>query len=168
MFDVRPATADDAETIAETVQIGFASFRAWAGPAFDPPPASMDLEGIREGLARPSTWAVLAFSGSEPAGHVSVSQARERKEPRPDIPGLAHLWQLFVRPPWWGSGLATRLNALAVANAAERGFTAIRLLTPAEHRRARAFYEREGWSTDDVLIPEPMLGIDLVQYRRDL
>ena len=168
MFELRAATPEDAETIAETVSIGFASFRAWAGPAFEPPPAALELQQIREGLSRPSVWAVLALSGGEPAGHVSVTQAREREEPRPDIPGLAHLWQLFVRPPWWGSGLATRLNALAVARASERGFCAIRLHTPAGNGRARAFYEREGWSTDDVLIPEPLLGIDLVQYRRDL
>ena len=72
---------------------------------------------IREGLERPSTWALLALSGGEPAGHVAITQAREREEPRPDIPGLAHFWMLFVRPPWWGSGLAARLNGLAV----ERG-----------------------------------------------
>ena len=46
------------------------------------------------------------------------TQAREREEPRPDIPGLAHLWMLFVRPPWWGSGLAAQLNGLAVEEAA--------------------------------------------------
>jgi GNAT superfamily N-acetyltransferase len=168
VFELRVATVEDAETIAETSQIGFASFRAWAGPAFDPPPAALGLAQVREGLARPSTWALIAFSGGEPAGHVSVAQARERAEPRPDIPGLAHLWQLFVRPPWWGSGLATQLNALAVANAAERGFATIRLFTPADHGRARAFYEREGWSTDGIRHPEPLLGIDLMEYRRDL
>jgi ribosomal protein S18 acetylase RimI-like enzyme len=111
---------------------------------------------------------MIAFSGGEPAGHVAVTQAREREEPRPDIPGLAHLWQLFVRPPWWGSGLATRLNALAVAHATERGFAAIRLFTPSGNRRARAFYEREGFKTDGVTVPEPLLGLELVQYRRDL
>jgi GNAT superfamily N-acetyltransferase len=168
VFELRAATVEDAETIAETVRLGFASFRAWAGPAYDPPPVALELQRTREGLARPSTWAVLAFSGGEPAGHVSLTQARERWEPRPDIPGLAHLWQLFVRPPWWGSGLATQLNALAVEQAAARGYAAIRLHTPAGHRRARAFYEREGWSTDGVAVPEPLLGIDLVEYRRDL
>ena len=168
MFELRRATVEDAETIAETAQLGFASFRAWAGPAYDPPPAALQLQQVRDGLGRPSTWAMIAFSGDEPAAHVAFVQARERAEPRPDIPGLAHLWQLFVRPPWWGSGLATRLNALAVAQAAERDFEAIRLFTPAGHRRARAFYEREGWTTDGVAIPEPLLGLDLVQYRRDL
>ena len=168
MFELRAATVEDAETIAETVHLGFDSFRAWAGSTFDPPPASLELQRTREGLARPSTWAVIAFSEGEPAGHVSLTQAREREEPRADIPGLAHLWQLFVRPPWWGSGLATRLNALVVEEARARGYAAIRLHTPAGHLRARAFYEREGWSTDGILLPEPLLGIDLVQYRRDL
>ena len=156
------------ETITETVQLAFASFRAWAGPRFDPPPATLELPRVLEGLGRPSTWALLALSGDEPAGHVAVTQAREREEPRPDIPGLAHLWMLFVRPPWWGSGLAARLNALAVQEATSRGYTAMRLHTPAGNARARAFYEREGWTTDGVLIPEPMLGLDLVQYGRDL
>ena len=168
MFELRAATMDDAESIAETVQLGFASFRAWAGPGFDPPPGELELQRIREGLALPSTWALLALSGGEPAGHVAVTQAREREEPRPDIPGLAHLWMLFVRPPWWGSGLAARLNDVAVEEAAARGYRAIRLHTPAGNLRARAFYEREGWSTDGVLLPEPLLGIDLVQYRLDL
>ena len=168
MFDLRRAVPDDAETLAETVRLGFASFRAWAGPEYDPPPSTMEAPKIREGLETPSTWALLALSGGEPAGHVAITQAREREEPRPDIPGLAHFWMLFVRPPWWGSGLAARLNGLAVEEAAARGYAAMRLHTPAGNLRARAFYEREGWHTDGVVIPEPLLGLDLVQYQRDL
>jgi GNAT superfamily N-acetyltransferase len=168
VFELRRAVPDDAETLAETVQLGFASFRAWAGPSFDPPPPLLEATKIREGLERPSTWALLAHAGGEAAGHVAITQARERDEPRPDIPGLAHFWMLFVRPPWWGSGLAARLNGLAVEEAAARGYTAMRLHTPAGNMRARAFYEREGWHTDGIASPEPMLGIDLVEYRRDL
>ena len=51
MFDLRPARIEDAEAIAETVRLGFDSFGAWAGPAFDPPPAAMELSRVREGLA---------------------------------------------------------------------------------------------------------------------
>src|SRR5919199_3248908 len=147
-FDVRPASVDDAEEIARTVVEGFASFREWAPPSYDPPLAAHESERIREGLRRPGVWARLAVAGEEVAGHVAFNQAREREEPRPDIPGLAHLWMLFIRRPWWGAGLATRLNRLAVEAAADRGFEAIRLHTPAGHARARAFYEREGWRTD--------------------
>jgi len=168
VFDFRSARIEDAETVAETVRLGFDSFRAWAEPSYDPPPHALELPRIREGLARPSTWALLALSGGEPAGHVALTQARERTEPRRDIPGLAHLWMLFVRPPWWGSGLAAQLNGRAVEEATVRGYAAIRLHTPAGNRRARGFYEREGWSTDGVAIPEPLLGLDLVEYRCDL
>ena len=76
MFELRAATVEDAEAIAETVQLGFDSFRAWAGPDFDPPPAALELRRAREGLARASTWAVIAFADGEPAGHVSLTQAR--------------------------------------------------------------------------------------------
>jgi len=168
MFDLRLARPEDAETVAETVRLGFASFREWAGPTFDPPPDTLEAARIREGLQRPTTWALLALAGDEPAGHVAITQARERAEPRPDIPGLAHFWMLFVRPPWWGSGLATRLNGLAVQEAARRGYAAMRLHTPAANLRARAFYEREGWRAVGDPTPEPLLGLDLMEYRRDL
>ena len=168
MFDLRPVRPADAETLAETVRLGFATFREWAGPAFDPPPDTLEAARIREGLERPSTWGLLALASDEPAGHVAITQARERAEPRPDIPGLAHFWMLFVRPRWWGSGLAERLNRLAVQEAARRGYAAMRLHTPAGNLRARAFYEREGWQAVGEPIHEPLLGLDLVEYRRDL
>ena len=58
MFELRRATLDDAEIMLETMQIGFASFRAWAGPSFDPPPAALELSRIREGLRRPVQFIV--------------------------------------------------------------------------------------------------------------
>ena len=135
-------------------------------------PAAGGARGCRgsaRASQRPSTWALLALSGDEPAGHVAITQAREREEPRPDIPGLAHLWMLFVRPPWWGSGLARAAERPRRRARPPRGaIAAMRLHTPAGNARARAFYEREGWSTDGVAIPEPLLGLDLVEYRRDL
>ena len=73
---------------------------------------------------------------------------------------------LFVREPWWGTGLAGRLHGLAVAEAAARGYEQLRLVTPAGQRRSRAFYEREGWSTDGIETLEPMLGLELVTYTR--
>jgi hypothetical protein len=56
----------------------------------------------------------------------------------------------------------------AVAGARERGLGRMRLQTPAEHARARRFYEREGWESDGEPVYEPMLGLVLVTYRREL
>jgi hypothetical protein len=55
-----------------------------------------------------------------------------------------------------------------VGEAARRGARAMRLVTPAAHARARAFYEREGWGLVGEPIWEPMLALDLVEYRREL
>ena len=41
----------------------------------------------------------------------------------------------------------------------------MRLHTPAEHVRARRFYEREGWTASSGPFYEPMLGLTLVTYR---
>lgn len=168
MVELRPLTLDDAEAMAESSRQGFDSFRDWAPPGWHPPADGVEADRVREGLARPSTWGLLATDGDRVAGHVAFTQAREREEPRADIPGLAHFWQLFVRRDWWGTGLAAELNRRAVAEAAARGYEAMRLLTPAGSARARAFYAREGWSTDGEPIPEPALGLDLVLYRRRL
>jgi ribosomal protein S18 acetylase RimI-like enzyme len=166
--ELRRVSVDDAEALAETVAAAFDSFREWAGPGWRPPETGFEIWRYREGLERPSLWGLVGVEGGEMAGHVTFVQAREREDPRPVVPGVAHLWQLFVRPRWWGSGLATRLNRLAVEEAARQGYASMRLFTPALNARARAFYEREGWRTDGVGDYEPMLGLDIVQYRRRL
>lgn len=161
-------TVEDADALVETVAGGFETFRTWAPDGWAPVDAGFDGPQMREGLSRASMWGLIATDGGPVAGHVMFVQAREREAPRPEIPGLAHLWQLFVRADWWGGGLATRLNALAVEEAARRGYERMRLFTPAGNLRARGFYEREGWSTDGVAAYEAHLGLDMVQYTRRL
>lgn len=62
------------------------------------------------------------------------------------VPGLAHLWQLFVLPEWWGRGVAALLHDAAIAEMRAQGYRVGRLVTPSPHVRARRFYERRGWS----------------------
>jgi GNAT superfamily N-acetyltransferase len=167
-FELRPVRVDDAEEMAENVRLGFESYRPWTRRGWDPPPSDMEAPHIAEKLREPGVWATVALVDGAHVGHVAVAPGRTRDETRTPIPGLAHLWQLFVRPPWWGSGLATRLLALAVDAAADRGYPRMRLFTPAGNARGRAFYEREGWRLHGDAAYEPMLGLDLVEYRRDL
>ena len=95
-----------------------------------------------------SSWGILAEVDGEIAGHAAFVPASASGVPVDD-PQLAHLWQLFVAPPYWGAGVATTLHDAAVRAAAGRGFTHMRLVTPADHGRARRFYEREGWTFAD-------------------
>ena len=168
-LDIRVAVPDDASALAGTTRLGFESYRSWAPEGWEPPPPALELRSIRERLRQSTTWCAMALDDDGvPAGHVGITHAAERERPHVRIPGRAHLWMLFVRPPWWGSGLATRLHRLALEQAGREGYETIRLYTPYGAARARAFYEREGWTAAGPAFPEPLLGLDLVEYRRVL
>ena len=165
----RRAGIDDAPALARTTQLGFESYRSWAPRGWRPPDHRLEIRGIRERLRRPDVWCLVALEpGGEPAGHVGFLAAAEREPPYAGIPGRAHLWMLFVRPPWWGTGLATRLHAMATEAAGRQGYRTMQLYTPSGQVRARAFYEREGWRLDGPAFAEPLLDLELVRYRRDL
>jgi GNAT superfamily N-acetyltransferase len=167
-FEIRAATPADVPVLSETVREGFETYKVFLPAGWEPPPSEFERSRIEQRLGFDDAWCRVAFAGTDPAGHVAFLAAREQTDDRPLIPGFAHLWMLFIRKPWWGSGLARRLLALAVAEAARQGYEEMRLFTPAGQARARAFYEREGFATDGTLRPEPMLGLDLVEYRRRL
>src|SRR6476469_6882811 len=136
---VRPATLADAFEMARTVPAGFESYRQWAPRGWDPPAPALQLSGIRDRLTASGCVCLLAEAGGEHAGHVAYVPARGE-------PGVAHVWMLFLRAAWWGTALAADLLHRAMAAATAEGYAAMRLHTPAEHARARAFYEREGWN----------------------
>ena len=104
-------------------------------------------------LARPETWARLAFDGATPAGCVLF-------EPAPGLPGVAHLANLFVDPGLVGHrargaparpGRGAPCASGAIARA---GF-----FTPEAHARARRFFEREGWRPAGPPRWEELLGM---------
>ena len=122
--------------------------RAFAPAGWAPPPFGGHVARTRAGLERPDAWALLAFVGGEPAGHFALT--------RDDYgdPAAVDLWQLFVRPPWWGTGLAAALHDAFIERARELGYPRAWLGTPAAHARARRFYERRGWRCRGPLVRE--------------
>jgi GNAT superfamily N-acetyltransferase len=149
----RRATLEDVDSILAQVQAGFDSYTEFAPPGWSAPRVAAERERTAGLLADPGTWALLALADGAPVGHVSFYPARERSLdrsipplPRPLVPGLAHFWQLFVLPRWWGQGVAPVLHAQAIAEIHARGFDRAQLFTPSLHRRARRFYERRSWS----------------------
>lgn len=159
----RVATAADVDLLLGNVQVGFDSYVLFAPPGWSPPNVFADRDVTAERLASDETWGLVAFDGDDPAGHVAFFQARHRIE-RTVIPGLAHLWQLFVRPRWWGTGVAPVLHDGALAEMRARGFGCARLYTPSLHARARRFYERRGWQLTGEEFNEN-LALMLVEYR---
>jgi GNAT superfamily N-acetyltransferase len=163
----RPATAADAGRMAAVFMEGFDTYREFAPPDWQAPDVQEVIENMSARLGRPTVWSLLAEQGSEVAGYVALLPAADSRRPVSD-PRLAHFWMLFVRASWWGTGLASRLHGAACDAAAERGFTAMRLFTPAEQARARRFYEREGWTLAEGPEVDADLGLAIVEYRRAL
>jgi GNAT superfamily N-acetyltransferase len=171
----RRATTADVEAILAIVKTGFESYTTFAPPGWAPPDITDDRERTVALLSEPTTWGLLALDDGRPVGHFAFTPARRRTadeapgdwREREPIPGLAHLWQLFVLPEWWGSGVAARLHETGIAEMRARGYERARLFTPSGQARARQFYERRGWKPV-VEQFNPELGLDLVEYHLEL
>jgi GNAT superfamily N-acetyltransferase len=149
-WSLRAADVPDAEELIETVVAAFEGYRAFAPPAWDPPDEAAQLPRLREEIARGDALTLLA----DEAGHVHVVPEDEGE--------LLRLRHLFIRPSYWGTGLAVELHERAVDFIAGRP---ARLFTPGRHGRARRFYEREGWTLHAEGHDEHF-GMPLAEYRR--
>jgi GNAT superfamily N-acetyltransferase len=168
--DQRIGGPPDAAALASVLLEAFSTYREWAPAGWKPhgTPGELEAQLIFERLAEPSYWCCLAEVAGEAVGYVVLRPALASPEPREPIPGLGHIWHLFVRPAWWGRGVAASLLDAAMHEARRREYTAARLWTPRENARARAFYEREGWRATDGEQYSDSLDLGLVEYRRSL
>jgi GNAT superfamily N-acetyltransferase len=160
----RAATVADAEALSRAMIEGFDVYREFAPAGWEPPAVDDEIALQRRLLPEETTWCRLAEEAGRIVGQVTILPAARAAMPV-DEPDLAHLRTLFVESAHWGTGLARELNAAAVGEAAARGFTAIRLFTPAGHGRARRFYEREGWTVAGEEFHASGPDLVLVEYR---
>jgi GNAT superfamily N-acetyltransferase len=162
-WTLRAAGPADAEQLTEIMVDGFETYREFAPAGWEPP--SEEIDFLRARLDEPEVWCLVAEDGARAAGHVAMLPAAAHAHRPSDEPGLGHLWQLFVRPPWWGTGLAAELHERMLAEAHER-YQVMRLYSARDQRRARRFYEREGWTRAGDPFDDPAFGMPIVEYRR--
>ena len=96
---------------------------------------------------------LIAFEDGEAVGVVSV--------------GHGVLQTLYVMPECWSRGIGAMLHDHALVRLREMDVQEARLWTLAENHRARAFYERRGWSLTGRtrVVPFPPHPTD-VEYAR--
>jgi RimJ/RimL family protein N-acetyltransferase len=161
----RAATPGDAPAVAAAVGEAMARYRDISPPDWSPREA--DVADEREVLAHPDYRCVLAEPGGVLAGHVGWWPAIASRHPWAE-PDVAHLRQLFVHPGWWGSGLASRLLAVAADGARAAGCRRMRLFTPGAQGRARRFYERAGFIAAGPPADDEVFGMPTVLYELEL
>lgn len=167
MSELRPAELADATQMAEIFRAGFESFREWAPETYEPPD---DLEGPEEmaqALERDDVWAMVAPADDGIAAYVAIKPATVERGSEETIPGLGHLWMLFVRQEHWGRGLGKKLLAAATEELRRRGFEEARLVTPSGNERSCALYEGAGWHAVSSA-DEPKMGLRITEYRLKL
>src|SRR6185312_2060967 len=101
----RRAVVADAETMVRNAILGIATWRAFTPADGTGPTAGHRVEMTRYFLSRSDAFGLLADVAGEPAGHFLMFRATW------DEPNSVILGQLFVRPAWWGTGLAEHLHA---------------------------------------------------------
>ncbi|MGH2841142.1 MAG: GNAT family N-acetyltransferase [Solirubrobacteraceae bacterium] len=165
-FKIRPATRQDLTTLADILTEGFSTYRRWSPIGWEPPTRAAMLLGLMHKFGQDGSWGLMAFRDGDAAGQSTARPERTADgEPRSD---LARLTQLFVLEKYWGSGLAGELHELTLEGMRERGFEQACLWAAVGQARARAFYEREGWTATGRLDSENELGLELMEYGRTL
>ena len=122
--------------------------RANAHRRHEPLPAAPEAERVAAlagRVGRPAAAAVLAVE-DDVAVACCFFEPLTGLDGETIIDGAAHLSGVAVEPSRWGEGLATALLAFAESEVHRRGFRRLRLHVLEENERARAIYERLGWS----------------------
>ena len=148
------ATVEDAELC-----FGIARAAAVAGfqHVFPPDLYEFPDDAIRadwvSALTDPDGETYLAFEDGGAVGVVSV--------------GDGVVQTLYVMPEFWSRGVGSTLHDHALDRLRETNVQEARLWTLAENHRARAFYEKRGWSLTGRtrVVPHPPHPID-VEYAR--
>ena len=159
---LRPATSADLPAARAVIAEGFAHYRTFGVPGWEPP--DDPIEELEARLAE--GWGAVWEDEGAVAGFGAFTPARERPRDGDPIPGLAHVWAIFVRETHWGTGVAAALLDAVVAEIARRRYAEARLFTPALHARARRFYAREGWHETGGPQSIERLGLEIVELRR--
>ncbi len=152
--------------MADNLEGGFASYRTWSHPGWEPPVRTEMLLGMMQRFQIDGSWTFVGLADNIPAGHVTARP--EVDDDDAPVSGTTRLTHLFLRRDYWGSGLATILHERMLHSMRERGYATAVLWTPTGAARARGFYAKYDWQPTGAVDPDNTLGLELMEYRLEL
>lgn len=168
---VRAATRADGEAIAE---VHIASWRAgYAGVLPDDVLYGDDFASSRRDEWRrwrfhPSQRVAVSLDDDRVVGFACFGPERERG---PGHTGRGELYAFYFHPDVWGRGTAADLLDHVDERLQAEGFDEAVLWVLRDNPRARAFYERHGWSATGIEADfDAYCAVDVpeLEYRKEL
>lgn len=128
------------------------------------------LDGIPAGrwvpyLQQAGQSCLLLLDGATIAGVASGGPAR-----LPGLAGWGEVVSLYLRPAYWGKGYGSLLFSAVTQALEEAGYHNQCLWVLEGNRRARDFYEKQGFAPQDIYLEDTIGGLAVreIQYRRNL
>jgi GNAT superfamily N-acetyltransferase len=162
---IRPATPDDAESIAD---VHVASWRA-AYSGIVPETILANLSTAEraarwKALTVDPGWHVLV--AEDAAAVVGFSSLVPSRDPGANATTIGELTSIYVSPPFWRRGIGRKLLGASLEKARNRGFTRVTLWVLAQNLRARQFYESLGFAPDGTTkVGSELPGVSLHEVR---
>jgi GNAT superfamily N-acetyltransferase len=123
---------------------------------------ALDWEQRLRGLHAPNVCCFLAVVGDHIAAVVMAGAD-------PDHLEIGHITRFYVDPPHWGRGIGSLLYEAAISHLRQVGYGQASLWVLEGNVRARAWYERLGWTyTGERKVAAETIGVDDVRYTRSL
>lgn len=102
----------------------------------------------------------VALDGSRYAGVCSFGPARDE-----EMEGWGEVVSLYLLPEYWGGGHAGPLLESALAALARMDFRRVYLWVLEENRRARRFYQKQGFAPNGDALSIEIGGVNLTELR---
>jgi RimJ/RimL family protein N-acetyltransferase len=160
---VRKAIPDDAAVIAEII------CQSWKVAYSDFLPVETIMkhtnianrtEKFKSILSTNNGWNIhLAVKDNNARGTISYGE-----NPESDC---GEIYFCYAKPEMWGLGVGYKMMKFVLENLKQQGFHEVVLYVFEENNLARKLYERQGFTTDGVVISGNH-GATEVKYRRDL
>ena len=163
---IRQARVDDAPDVAALhLRTALFAYASIFPPEAAPPELHhlmLDWEQRLAGGHVPNLRGFVAVTGDQISGVILAGADPERLE-------MGHITRFYVDAPQWGQGIGRLLYEAAVSHLMRAGYRQASLWVLEENARARAWYERLGWTcTGEHKVAEGTPGVDDVRYTRSL